>query len=98
MRRGVHFLLIGLLLLGAIAPGLDALVECSQPCVGDDSAGGCTQDVCCSCCLHAGPAALALAAPLDIDRPSTSPRIDAPRLPLSADPRDLLHVPKSVLL
>jgi len=97
MRRAVLVMTVGLLLVGALAPAIEALNGCVQPCQ-DDVDGRCTRDVCCSCCLHTGPAALGSAADaapgLQSDHTIPGP---AGRV-LSADPRDLLHVPKHHLL
>jgi hypothetical protein len=98
MHRGVVVLVLGLLLLGASAPGLEALSGCPQTCEDDDVDSRCTQDACCSCCLHTGPAMVGAptlqpplrhSAPADLRTPVPVP---------SADPRDLLHVPKASLL
>jgi hypothetical protein len=98
MRRAVLLLVVGLLLLGAVAPGLEALAACPQTCTGDDANGGCSYDVCCSCCLHTGPAALGSPThPAMLPYSATHDAQAAGRV-LSADPQDLLHVPKFALL
>jgi len=98
MHRGVVVLVLGLLLLGTLAPGVEALSGCPQTCEGDDGGSRCTHEVCCSCCLHTGPATVrapALLPPLADSAPTYLPTA-AP--PLSVDPRDLLHVPKTAVL
>ena len=98
MRRAVLLLVVGLLLLGAAAPGLEALAACPQTCTGDDANGGCSYDVCCSCCLHTGPAALGSPTQVAMLPHSASHDPQAAGRVLSADPQDLLHVPKFALL
>jgi hypothetical protein len=98
MRRCVVVLVLGLMLLGTLAPGLEALTGCAQPCNGDDVNNSCTQEVCCSCCLHTGPAAPSRSAILSPLSHSNPPNTQAAGRALSAEPRGVLHVPKTGLL
>jgi hypothetical protein len=98
MHRGVVVLVLGLLLLGALAPGLEALGGCPGTCQADDADSRCSHEVCCSCCLHTGPATVMpptlpfpIARSVPAHAPTTFPA-------LSAEPRDLLHVPKAAIL
>lgn len=98
MRRCVIVLVMGLMLLSALAPGLEALTGCPQPCMGDDVNNSCTLDVCCSCCLHTGPAAPSVAAILSPRSHSNPAHTQTAGRALSAEPRGVLHVPKTGLL
>jgi hypothetical protein len=89
---------LGLLMLGAVAPGLEAVTSCVQPCLGDDANDTCTQEFCCSCCMHVGPAALSVPTMLSPVRHSTATSPQVAGRVLSAEPRGLLHVPKTGLL
>jgi hypothetical protein len=98
MQRGVVVLALGLLLLGAFAPGVEALSGCPQACDGDDGDNRCAHEVCCSCCLHAGPATVGppmMQAPVPHSAPTY---LSSAVVPPSADPRALLHVPKTAVL
>jgi hypothetical protein len=97
-RRDTTIVVLGLLLLGALAPGLEALTTCVQPCLGDDANDGCTRDMCCSCCMHVGPAALSVPTTLSPVRHSSAAHPQVAGRVLSAEPRGLLHVPKPGLL
>ena len=87
------------MLTTALAAGLGPLVEaaspCQQECPVEAPEGGCSPDVCCSCCLHfrfdppRSPIAVAEAPVVGWLRVT-----DARRLPLP-DPREITHVPKA---
>jgi len=95
MRRGTAFLVLVLLLMGAVAPLAEAVTGCVTACPDDDASGGCGDAMCCACCVYSAPAtvpALTLAA----DGPRcTGVLTDPLSPPLSVDPRDLLQVPKA---
>ena len=97
-RRYMTIVVLGLLMLGALAPGLEALTTCVEPCLGDDANESCTQDMCCSCCMHVGPAALSAPTTVSPVRRSTAADPQVAARVLSAEPRGLLHVPKTGLL
>jgi hypothetical protein len=91
--------LLGLVLLAfaAAGPGVEAIVPCLDECPTDDAAGGCSLEMCCSCCVH-----------FRVDPPGKSglapelralARVMAGAAPLgpTADPREILHVPKLLL-
>jgi hypothetical protein len=97
MRRWVVVLMLGLGVFAGLAPILEA-IQCEQACVGDSPDGACSQDQCCSCCLHfrVDPPRVSITAPV-----VSSNAAPAARLPRSLpwpDPRDILHVPKPILL
>src|SRR5262245_28930910 len=98
MRSRVAVLALGLLMLTAMSPAIEAIAGCFELCP-DETAGpdSCSADACCSCCVHSGP----LFASLPIPEPDlrlsgeTSPPDALPEPP----PRcfDILHVPKQLL-
>jgi hypothetical protein len=99
MRR--LFLAFVVALLTVSASGVHSLIV-DEPCSGSELAGQGEEDgvcpptcVTCGCCTQAAETiALALASAPD------SPTTDLVEMlpnPMNADPRDILHVPKSVL-
>jgi hypothetical protein len=97
MRRLAPLLALALVLLvtaGAIGAGLE---WCAEDCAGDAPDGSCALEACCSCCVHSRvdpPGSVGI-------RPAPAPGESVPPLhglaPASADPRDILHVPKPSL-
>lgn len=99
MRR--LLLLIGLtvLALGTLAPALEALAPCPVHCVdeGPGSGSDCAADQCCSCCVHPR---LVTPDPLRQGAPrSPTARVSTihATVATSADPREILHIPKPTL-
>ena len=97
MRRLAPLLALALVLLvtaGAVGAGLE---WCAEDCAGDGPDGSCALEACCSCCVHsrvAPPGSVGIG-------PASAPGESVPPLhglaPASADPRDILHVPKPSL-
>jgi hypothetical protein len=94
MRRSLVVLGLVLLAAAALAPALEALVPCAEPCVDEGQDGQCASEQCCSCCVHArfvepdrAPTTARFAASALVAAPAAT-------LPPAVDPRDILHVPK----
>jgi hypothetical protein len=85
-----------LLAMAAVAPALEALVPCPEPCVDEGQGGQCAADQCCSCCVHARSVKPDLTMPVDPLALSSEVAATGGALPAVADPRDILHVPKPV--
>jgi hypothetical protein len=95
MRRSLVVLGLVLLAAAALAPALEALVPCAEPCVDEGQDGQCASEQCCSCCVHARfvePDRTPTTGPF---APSAVVPAPATALPPAVDPRDILHVPKS---
>lgn len=95
MRSPVTALALALLILTAASPAVEAIADCLESC--PDEAPGqapCSDDTCCSCCVHAGPLFASVPLPahtLDLAGPATPP--EPPPVPLDRS-SDILHVPK----
>jgi hypothetical protein len=95
MRSPAAVLALALLMLTVASPGIEAIAGCLELCPdktpGQDE---CSNDACCSCCVHSGPlfASLPLPAPtLELAGFATPP--DEPTAPPDRS-SDILHVPK----
>jgi hypothetical protein len=98
MPRVVALIAVALLLAGLVAPGVEAMTGCAQACPDDDAQRHCADGMCCSCCMYAAPATLAvgaIAAPAGLSSATAVPTDPATR-PGEGD--DLLHVPKAIQL
>jgi hypothetical protein len=94
VRRTLFVLMLGLCLFAAAGPLVEA-ADCAQVCADDQE---CSTDVCCSCCVHfrvAPPRAGGL-VPSAVEGRPVVPGSQPARL--APDPREVLHVPKTVLL
>ena len=95
----IVFVLAGAVLAFDGAHALVAQGECVQSCEDDGPDGTCPPDCAdCSCCAHQTP----LVAHSFTLTPSSEPKVscasfDGDELPASADPRELQHIPKSLL-
>ena len=94
MKRALLFGGLLLLLFAAAGPVLEAALPCVQECLGDEPAGGCSLEVCCSCCVH-----FRVAPPGANDLPRGEPMVAlvepmGARPVSTADPREILHVPR----
>ncbi|HEY7412129.1 MAG TPA: hypothetical protein VII13_15390 [Vicinamibacteria bacterium] len=94
MRRALT--LVGLVLLAVVvlSPVVEALVPCPEPCVGEGPGRPCAAERCCTCCVHSRLVASERLVPADPSSSSSGLAASTPRLPLAADPRGILHVPK----
>jgi hypothetical protein len=95
MLSRVAVLAIVLLLLSVAAPGVEAIAGCLEACPDEaPQQRTCSDEVCCSCCVHAGPlfAALPLPAP-PVDCVGVALHPDGPSVPTD-EPSGILHVPK----
>lgn len=99
MRRSILALVVGLLTISA--SGVTSLIV-DEPCTGyelagqDEDDGACPPTcVTCGCCAQAAEA-IAFTIASSPDDPLSDVAAVLPDL-LNADPRDILHVPKSVL-
>jgi hypothetical protein len=97
MRRVLLFFGLGVFALGTLGPTLEALAPCRVPCVDEGAASDCAADQCCSCCVHSR-----LVAPDRLDRPvplspSSPIRTASAAFAPSADPREILHIPKPTI-
>ena len=93
MRRRIFALMLGLIVFAALAPLLEAS-QCEQSCVGDANDGECSQDLCCSCCVHfrVDPPRAPMTAPgFSVTGSVVMHLLDRPASPA---PREVLHVPK----
>jgi hypothetical protein len=97
MRRLAPLLAIALVLAvsaGALGAGLE---WCADDCAGDAPDGGCALEACCSCCVHSrvDPPGSVGIRPAAVAGESVLPALGLALA--SADPRDILHVPKPSL-
>jgi hypothetical protein len=82
--------------LGTLAPVVEALAPCQETCVDDSRDDACASDQCCSCCVHSrivSPQRLLQVEALAQSSRLTSP---APAAAATADPREILHIPKAL--
>jgi hypothetical protein len=94
MERALIAVAIALILMGMVAPGVEAVMGCAEDCP-EDFGGRCSDGTCCSYCMFVPPATLAaavLASPSLLPCASETPSEGVAR---SAEGDDLLHVPKS---
>lgn len=95
MRSTVAVLALALVMLTVASPGMEAVAGCLEPCAEETpDQGTCSDDVCCSCCVHAGPLFTPLPlpeSPLALSGSATPP--DVPPVP-PGRPSGILHVPK----
>jgi hypothetical protein len=93
MRSRIALLCLALVLLALASPGLEAIAGCLEPCP-DEAQGRCASDVCCSCCVHAGPLFASLAVPSPLlgltGRATPQEGIAVP----PGRSSDILHVPR----
>jgi hypothetical protein len=94
MPRTLVVIGVVLLALGAITPALEAVAPCAEPCP-DEDAGRCATDQCCSCCVHSRLAAAGRSVQGDPLAPAYRMADASTGIPAAADPREILHVPKS---
>jgi hypothetical protein len=95
--RRLAWIALMLLLTVAAAPAVEAVVACPQVCAdeAEGSADDCSDDACCSCCVHARFAAAEGAQGLRfLVRGECLPKLT--HVPSAAAPRGILHVPKSL--
>jgi hypothetical protein len=94
MRRWVMPTMLALAVVASLAPLTEAAVACRQECPGEAADGGCSPDLCCSCCVHVrvdAPALARKAGPVPcVGRlaPGAASSVKPPY------PREILHVPK----
>lgn len=95
--RGFRLLIaLALVLLVAASAAAAGLEWCADDCAGDGPDGACALEACCSCCVHSRvdpPLALSLGS--EAPRGELLPSAGGPA-PAPPDPRDILHVPKSL--
>jgi len=96
VRRSLLLFALAVFAVGALAPLAEALAPCQEECLGDGPGSDCSIDQCCSCCAHSrlvSPRCLCVAEPL-----SRSSRLTGATraVVVTADPRDILHVPKQI--
>jgi hypothetical protein len=96
LMRALRLLGLALLLFAAAGPVLEALSPCGQECLGDEPAGGCSLELCCSCCVH-----FRIDPPSACDLPRGLPSLERVVAPgagpaSTADPREIPHVPKTL--
>ena len=95
MRSRLAVLALALLVLTVASPAIEIVAGCLEAC--PDEAPGqdrCSDDACCSCCVHAGPLFVTLPLPdpgLELSGSADPARLPAPPVPRSSD---ILHVPK----
>ena len=94
MRRSLVTIGLVFLALAALAPAVEALVPCPEPCMDEGQEGQCASEQCCSCCVHARSVKPDRAVGADPLAPSSHVVPTAAAHPPAADPRDILHVPK----
>jgi hypothetical protein len=95
IRRAAVLFMLGLVLFAAFAPFLEAACP-GEDCTGDAPFGGCSLDLCCSCCVHVRvhpPLAYSF-LPQDASRGFLCGE-GTLRL-VRSDPREILHVPKPI--
>lgn len=93
MRTPIALWCLALVFLALASPGVEAIAGCLEPCP-DEAQEQCANDVCCSCCVHAGPLSASLGVP--------SPVLDLtgranPQGGIAIPPgrsSEILHVPK----
>lgn len=94
MRRSLVTMGLVLLALAALAPAVEALVPCPEPCVDEGQDGQCASEQCCSCCVHSRSVKPDRTVPADPLAPWSDVVATPAAHPPAADPRDILHVPK----
>jgi hypothetical protein len=94
VRRSLFVLMLGLCLFAAAGPLVEA-ADCEQVCADDQD---CSTDACCSCCVHfrVDPPRAGGVASCALESRPVVPGSQPARL--APDPREVLHVPKTVLL
>jgi hypothetical protein len=95
MRRALLTVGLGLLALSALAPALEALGPCPVECVPEAAGGDCAGEQCCSCCVHTRLVKSGGAGPTEPLARSSPMQQQPPVFPPPADPRDILHVPRT---
>ena len=98
MRRALLIFGLALAALGSLGPALETIAPCLVQCVDEGPSRDCaSSDQCCSCCVH--PRLVATDVRGDAERLAPSSPIDAASFESvpSADPREILHVPKAFL-
>jgi hypothetical protein len=98
MRRALLVFGLALAALGSLGPALEAIAPCLVECVDEGPSRDCANsDQCCSCCVH--PRLVATDVRGDADRLGSSTAVDTIAVTTvpSADPREILHVPKALL-
>lgn len=95
MRSPAVLLALALLLLTVASPGMEAIAGCLEACPDETpEQRTCSNDVCCSCCVHSGPLFASLPVPAPpLDRAGSALHPDAPSVP-PGRPSGILHVPK----
>jgi hypothetical protein len=95
MRSLVTILALALLLLTVASPAIEALAGCLEFCPDETPGQGqCSNDDCCSCCVHAGPLFASLPLPVPtLELTGSAVQPDAPPAPPACS-SDILHVPK----
>jgi hypothetical protein len=81
-----------LLALVFSATGMATLGACWDTCPDDDASGRCFDDSCCDCCFQARVALCGVTEISALDPSGLSASTPA-FVALTADPRDILHVP-----
>src|SRR5262245_33935373 len=71
---------------------------CAQSCPDDDEDGQCPSDcACCSCCPHHPPLVVGAAVRSEVRLVASVEFVERHSEPPTTVPRDILHVPKSLL-
>jgi hypothetical protein len=93
MRRAALLGMLGLAVFLALAPLVEAACP-GEDCGGDEPFGGCSLDLCCSCCVHArvDPPLATSGLPRDVSGGTLC--AGAVLRLVRSDPREILHVPK----
>jgi hypothetical protein len=93
--RSIAVLALALLTLTVASPGIEAIAGCLELCPDETPEQDvCSNDACCSCCIHAG--SLFAARPLPahgLDRTGAAPPAHVVSVPPALSSR-ILHVPK----
>ena len=95
MRRALLVVALAVLAMGTLVPFVEALSPCEERCLGGGPGNDCSSDQCCSCCVHSR---FMNGRPTGETEPlSPSSRIISapPAVPSPADPREILHIPKT---
>jgi hypothetical protein len=95
MRSPVALLCVALVFLALASPGVEAIAGCLESCP-DEASGqeGCVNEVCCSCCVHAGPLFASLSVPAHTLDPTGRATPHAASEVPPGRSSDILHVPK----
>jgi hypothetical protein len=97
MRRVAATFLMAVAFAASVGASWEA-VACEQACVGDEANDACSDEVCCSCCVHARLDRPRIAeAAASTARATAFPSPD-PERAVVPDPHDILHVPKARLV